>query len=83
MFQYLKDGNKKDRDSLFKRRRIERTWGSVYKSYQGRFQLNVRYFFFTLRKINHCNNLSNLSKDVVGLSRSEEEHKGVSGTLGN
>ncbi|KAK4825406.1 LOW QUALITY PROTEIN: hypothetical protein QYF61_027172 [Mycteria americana] len=57
MFQYLKGGYKEDRDSLFTRSHMEKTRGNGYKSLLGRFQLDARRKFFTMRKISHWNNL--------------------------
>ncbi|GAB0185999.1 hypothetical protein GRJ2_001065200 [Grus japonensis] len=53
MFQYLKDCYKEDGDSLFTRSHIEK-W---CKLLLGRFRLDTRGKFFTLRTISHWNNL--------------------------
>ncbi|GAB0185824.1 hypothetical protein GRJ2_001047700 [Grus japonensis] len=57
IFQYLKGGYKEDGDSLFIRSHVEKTRGSGCKLLLGRFQLDSRGKFFTMRTISHWNNL--------------------------
>jgi len=57
MFQYLKGGYKEDGDSLFTRSHMEKTRGNEYKLLLGRFQLDTRGKFFTVRTTSHWNNL--------------------------
>ncbi|KAK4816157.1 hypothetical protein QYF61_011539 [Mycteria americana] len=58
MFQYLKGGYKEDGDSLFTRSHMEKTRGNGNgKLLLGRFQLDTRGKFFTMRTISHWNNL--------------------------
>ena len=57
MFQYLKGGYKEDGDSLFTRSHMEKTRGNGYKLLLGRFRLDTRGKFFTMRTISHWNNL--------------------------
>ena len=57
MFQYLKGGYEEDGDSLFTRSHMEKTRGNGYKLCLGRFQLDTRGRFFTMRTISHWNNL--------------------------
>ncbi|KAK4829880.1 hypothetical protein QYF61_007272 [Mycteria americana] len=62
VFQYLKGSYKEDRGFLFTRSHMEKTRGNRYKLHQERFHLDRRKKFFTLRTINHWNNLP---RDVV------------------
>ncbi|KAK4822835.1 hypothetical protein QYF61_020129 [Mycteria americana] len=57
MFQYLKCGYKEDGDPLFTRNHMEKTRGNGYKLLLGRFRLDTRGKFFTMRTISHWNNL--------------------------
>ncbi|KAK4826043.1 hypothetical protein QYF61_003942 [Mycteria americana] len=57
MFQYLKGGYKEDGDSLFTRSHMEKTRANGYKSLLGRFQLDTRGKFFTMRTTSRWNNL--------------------------
>jgi len=41
---------------------MEKTWGNRYKPHWERFHLNMRKRFFTVRTVDHWNNLP---KDVV------------------
>ncbi|GAB0187282.1 hypothetical protein GRJ2_001193500 [Grus japonensis] len=63
MFQYLKSGYKEDGDSLLTRRHMEKTRGNGYKLLLGRFQLDTRRKFFTMRIISHWNNLPREATD--------------------
>ncbi|GAB0181377.1 hypothetical protein GRJ2_000603000 [Grus japonensis] len=62
VFQYLKGGYKEDRGSLITRSHMEKTKGNGYKLHQERFHLDIRNNIFTVRTINHWNNLP---RDVV------------------
>ncbi|KAK4815856.1 hypothetical protein QYF61_009024 [Mycteria americana] len=56
MFQYLKGGYKEDGESLFTRSHMEKMKGKGYKLLLGRFRLDTRGKFFTMRTISHWNN---------------------------
>ena len=56
-FQYLKGAYKKDRDKLFSRACCNRTRGNGFKLKEGRFRLDVRKKFFTMRVMKHWNRL--------------------------
>ncbi|KAK4833053.1 hypothetical protein QYF61_027555, partial [Mycteria americana] len=60
--QYLKGSYKEDRGFLFTRSHMEKTMGNGYKLHHKRFHLNIRKKIFTVRTINHWNNVPN---DVV------------------
>jgi len=57
MLQYLNSGYKEDGDSLFTRSHVVKARGNGYKLLLGRFQLDTRRKFFTMRTISHWNNL--------------------------
>ena len=57
MYQYLRGSYKEDGDSLFTRSPMERTRENGHKLLLGRFRSDTKGKFFTLRTINHWNNL--------------------------
>ncbi|KFR10000.1 hypothetical protein N306_03684, partial [Opisthocomus hoazin] len=56
-FQYLKGAYRKDGDNLFSRDSSDRTKGNGLKLKQGRFRLDIRKKFFTMRMVKHWNGL--------------------------
>ena len=57
MHQYLRGSYQEDGDSLLTRSHMERTRGNGHKLLLGRFRLDTRGKFFTVRTVNHWNNL--------------------------
>ncbi|KAK4816029.1 hypothetical protein QYF61_011019, partial [Mycteria americana] len=56
-FQYLKGASKKDGDKLFSKTCCSRTRGNGFKLKEGRFRLDIRKKFFTMRVVRHWNRL--------------------------
>ncbi|GAB0207194.1 hypothetical protein GRJ2_003185000 [Grus japonensis] len=56
-FQYLKGAYRKDGEGLFIRECSDRTRGNGFKLKEGRFRLDVRKKFFTVRAMRHWNSL--------------------------
>ncbi len=54
-FQYLKEGCKKEGDRLVSRVCCNRKRGNCFKLKEGRFRLDVRKKFFTIRVVRHWN----------------------------
>jgi len=56
-FQYLKGAYRKDGERLFTRVCSDRTKGNGCKLKEGRFRLDIRKKFFTMRVVRHWNRL--------------------------
>jgi len=56
-FQYLKGAYKKDGENLFSKACCNRTISNGFKLGEGRFILNIRKKFFTMRVVKHWNGL--------------------------
>jgi len=63
-FQYLKWAYKKDGDKLISRACSDRTRGNGFKLKEGRFRLDIRKKFFTMRVVKHWNRLPREVVDV-------------------
>ncbi|KFV89111.1 hypothetical protein N327_11643, partial [Fulmarus glacialis] len=66
-FQYLKGAYKKDGSKLFSRACCDRTRGSGFKLKEGRFRLDIRKKFFTMRVVNHWQRLPREVLDAPSL----------------
>ena len=56
-FQYLKGAYRKAGEGLFARAWSDRTRGNIFKLKEGRFRLDIRKKFFTMRVVKHWNRL--------------------------
>ena len=79
-FQYLKGAYKKDGDRLFSRAFSDRTSGNGFKLQEGRFRLDIRKKFFTMRVVKHWNRLP---REVVDAPSLETFKVRLDGALSN
>jgi len=79
-FQYLKGTHRKDRENIFSKACCDRTRGNIFKLREGRFSLNIRNKFFTMRVVKHWNRLL---KEVVEASSLETLKARLDGALSN
>ena len=54
-FQYMKEACRKDGENLFSRACCDRTRRNGFKLREGRFRLDIRKKFFTMRVVKHWN----------------------------
>ncbi|KAK4826983.1 hypothetical protein QYF61_013083 [Mycteria americana] len=66
-FQYLKGAYKKAGEGLFTRACSDRTRGNGFKLKEGRFRLDIRKKFFTMRVVRHGNRLPREVVDAPSL----------------
>ena len=67
VFQYLKGAYKKAEEGLFIRACSDRTRGNGIKLEEGRFRLDIRKKFFTVRVVRHWNRLPSEVVDAPSL----------------
>ncbi|KFW65118.1 hypothetical protein AS28_11751, partial [Pygoscelis adeliae] len=79
-YQYLKGTYKKDGDKLFSRACCDRTRGNGFKLKEGRFRLDIRKNFFTLRVVKHWHGLP---REVVDAPSLETFKVRLDGALSN
>ncbi|KAK4806142.1 hypothetical protein QYF61_001065 [Mycteria americana] len=80
-FQYLKGAYKKDGDRLFSRACCDRTGGNGFKLKEGRFRLEIRKKFFTMRVVKHWNRLPREVVDAHPWKHSSLEKRRLRGDL--
>jgi len=66
-FQYLKGAYKKDWDKLFSRACCDRTRSNGFKLKEGKFRLDIRKKFFTMRVVKHWQRLPREVADAPSL----------------
>ncbi|GAB0188924.1 hypothetical protein GRJ2_001357700 [Grus japonensis] len=79
-FQYLKGAYRKAGEGLFIRECSDRTRGNGFKLKEGRFRLDVRKKFFTVRVVGHWNRLP---REAVDAPSPEVFKARLDGALGN
>ncbi|KFP16587.1 hypothetical protein Z169_13035, partial [Egretta garzetta] len=79
-FQYLKGSYRKDGENLFSRASCDRTRGNGFKLNQGRFRLDLRKKFFTMRVVKHW---TRLPREVVETPSLEAFKARLDGALSN
>ncbi|KFQ61934.1 hypothetical protein N334_05732, partial [Pelecanus crispus] len=79
-FQWLKGTYEKDGDKLFCRACSDRTRGNGFKLKEGRFRLDIRKKFFTMRVVKHC---IRLPREVVDAPSLETFKVRLDGALSN
>ncbi|GAB0188735.1 mitochondrial enolase superfamily member 1 [Grus japonensis] len=78
--QFLKEAYSKDSEGLFIRECSDRTRGNRFKLKKGRFRLDIRKKFFTVRVVRHWNRLP---REVVGAPSLEAFKTRLDGALCN
>jgi len=63
-FQYLQGAYRKDGEGLFTRVGSDRTRGNGCKLKEGRFRVDIRKKFFTMRVVKHWHRLPRAAVDV-------------------
>jgi len=79
-FQYFKGAYKKDGDRLFSRACCNRTRGNGFKLREGRFRLDIRKEFFTMRVVKDWHRLP---REVVAAPSLETFKARLDGALSN
>ena len=67
-FQYLKGAYRKDGEGLFTRMCSDRTRANGSKLKEGRFRLDIRKKFFTMRVVKHWNRMPRGAVDARSLA---------------
>ena len=80
-FQYLKGAYKQEGSQLFTRVDNSRTRGSGFKLKEGRFRLDIKGKFFTLRVVRCWNRLPREIVDALSLEMFKAKLDGALGSL--
>ena len=80
-FQYLKGPYKQEESQLFERVDNSRTRGNGFKLKEGRFRLDVRGKFFTMRMVRSWNRLPREAVDALSLEVFKARLDGALGSL--
>jgi len=67
-FQYLKGAYRKDGEGLFTRVCSDRTRGKSFEPKEGRFRLDIRKKFFTMKVVKHWNRLPRVAVSAPSLA---------------
>jgi len=68
VLQYLKGAYRKDGGNIFSRACCDRTRSNGFKLREGRFRLDIRKKFFTMRVVKHCHRLPREVVDAPSLA---------------
>jgi len=80
-FQYLKRAYQEDRDRLLSRACCDKTRGNVFELKEGRFRLDIRKKFFTMRVARHWNIYHLLPREAVDAPSLEAFKNRLDGAL--
>jgi len=80
-FQYLKGAFKKDGDKYFSRACCDRTRGNGFKPKEGRYRLDIKQTFFTVRVVKHWNRLPRKIVEAPSLETFEVRLNGALSNL--
>ena len=80
VFQHLKGAYRKDRENIFSRACGDKTRSNGFKPREGRFRLDARKTFFTIRVVKHWNGLP---REVVEAPSLETFKARLDGALSN
>jgi len=75
--RYLKGVCRKDGDNLFSRGCCDRTSSNGFKLREGRFRLDIRKKFFTMRVVNHWNRFPRQVVDALSLQAFKDRGFGL------
>ncbi len=81
-FQYLKGAYMKAGEGFFIRACSDRMRGNGSKLEEGRFRLDIRKKFFTVRSVRHCNRLSSEAVDAPSLEALKARLDGTVSNVG-
>jgi len=66
-FEYLKEVYKTDKDKFFTKACCNKTRGNGFELQEGRFRLDIRKIFFTMRMMKHWDKLPREVVDALSL----------------